>query len=432
MDVKLQLPEYYTAIVSTKTEDPEYPSQTVNSQEIGNVEGAYRVANQWLQKIEGIDDTNSQIDVKDRIPWSGYHSQIAGNIIRPNCSSTLLPLLEESINSHAMVRHTMDIVMLILRQLSLKQPAVMTADQPVYAIAKKVQWLYPELYGEDKLLMMMGALHIEMATLNVLGDWLEGSGWVEVLIEAQINSPGRAESVLSGTHVKRSRYVHQATCAALHLLLLSAYRKSSTDVSIEEWITARRSSSAHFHYWLTVIELETLLFMLVRSLREGDFHMFVRSLEDIAPWMFALDHVHYARWLPVFINDLKLLPVKHPSIYEEFLEGKFVFQKTNRAFSCLPEDQAHEQNNKIVKIDGGAIGILQDPAALLKWMVACPEITRMLPSFETEEPQHEDEDSRHHEDSDGHEKNSAKILSPLGKPSQSWVILLKKMIFLCI
>lgn len=132
--------------------------------------------------------------------------------------------------------------------------------------------------------------------------------------------------------------------------------------------------------------------MLVRSIREGDFHMFVRSLEDIAPWMFALDHVHYARLLPVLINDLKLLPLKHPSIYKEFLEGKFVFQKTKRAFSCLAEDQAHEQNNKIVKIDGGAIGILQDPAALLKWMVAGPEITRMLQSFENEEPQYQDED----------------------------------------
>ena len=424
MDVKLQLPEYYTAVVSTKTEDAEYPSQSVNPERIGNVEGAHRVANQWLQKVEGIDDANAQIDVKERLSWSGYHSQIAGNrIIRPNCTSTLLPLLEESINSHAMVRHTMDIVVLILRQLCPEQAAVITADQPVYAIAKKVQWSYPELYGENKLVMMMGALHIEMATLNMLGDWLEGSGWVEVLIEAQIHSPGRAESVLSGTHVKRSRYVHQVTCAALHLLLVSAYRNSSTDVPIEEWITARRSSSAQFNYWLTVIELETLLLMLVRSIREGDIHMFVRSLEDIAPWMFALDHVHYARWLPVFINDLKLLPVKHPSIFKEFLKGKFTFQKTKRAFSCLAEDQAHEQNNKIVKIDGGAIGILQDPAALLKWMVAGPEITRMLQSFENEEPQYEDEDNGHHEDSDGQEKKFRKdtiaikeVFSELGNP----------------
>ena len=35
-------------------------------------------------------------------------------------------------------------------------------------------------------------------------------------------------------------------------------------------------------------------------------------------------------------------------------------------------DQAHEQNNKLVKIDGGAIGILENQNALLKWAVAGP------------------------------------------------------------
>ena len=30
-------------------------------------------------------------------------------------------------------------------------------------------------------------------------------------------------------------------------------------------------------------------------------------------------------------------------------------------------DQAHEQNNKILKTDGEVIGILDNPTALLKW-----------------------------------------------------------------
>ena len=36
----------------------------------------------------------------------------------------------------------------------------------------------------------------------------------------------------------------------------------------------------------------------------------------------------------------------------------------------LEWDQAHEQNNKLIKIDGGAIGILDNPNALLRWAVA--------------------------------------------------------------
>ena len=41
-------------------------------------------------------------------------------------------------------------------------------------------------------------------------------------------------------------------------------------------------------------------------------------------------------------------------------------------------DQAHEQNNKVVKVNGGAIEILDHEAALLKWAVAGPIISKMI------------------------------------------------------
>ena len=85
--------------------------------------------------------------------------------------------------------------------------------------------------------------------------------------------------------------------------------------------------------------------------------------------MFALDHTHYARWLSVFFQDLLEL---HPSLLEAFMDGKFVIRKSDHQFSCMGIDQAHEQNNKLVKIKGGAIGILDNENALLRWAVAGP------------------------------------------------------------
>jgi hypothetical protein len=67
----------------------------------------------------------------------------------------LLPLLKDSITSNATVAHTMKIVMQLLYHINPGQIAVITADQPVYAIGKQVQWLYPTVYGEDSLVMMM-------------------------------------------------------------------------------------------------------------------------------------------------------------------------------------------------------------------------------------------------------------------------------------
>ena len=70
------------------------------------------------------------------------------------------------------------------------------------------------------------------------------------------------------------------------------------------------------------------------------------------PWLVALDHVNYLRWGSVFLNDMKHLPVE---IFEEFTRGNFTVKKSNRTFSSIGVDQAHEQNNKVVKVDGGAI-----------------------------------------------------------------------------
>ena len=62
-------------------------------------------------------------------------------------------------------------------------------------------------------------------------------------------------------------------------------------------------------------------------------------------------------------------------------------------------DQAHKQNNKLVKIDCGATDLLNDNAALLKWTEAGHEIAEMIRSFRC----NDDEDmeiSHHHEDID--------------------------------
>ena len=48
-----------------------------------------------------------------------------------------------------------------------------------------------------------------------------------------------------------------------------------------------------------------------------------------------MDHVHYTRWLSVFINDLKLLTVKHPGMYAEFLMESLQSAKQENNFQVL-------------------------------------------------------------------------------------------------
>ena len=76
------------------------------------------------------------------------------------------------------------------------------------------------------------------------------------------------------------------------------------------------------------------------------------------------------------------LQKQNPDTAIQFPQVGFFVHKTKRAFSSIAIDQAHEQNNKVVKGDGGAVGFLQNPKALLRWMVAGPELARVIGEFE--------------------------------------------------
>ncbi len=123
-------------------------------------------------------------------------------------------------------------------------------------------------------------------------------------------------------------------------------------MTLERWCEVQSQQNPQFDYWLKTWSLEIILLLYIRAIREGNFQLYIESLSKIIPWMFALNHTHYSRWLPVHIRDMLSLSEKHPEILEEFRAGKFVVHKTSSKFSAMAIDQCHKQNNATVKESG--------------------------------------------------------------------------------
>lgn len=85
-----------------------------------------------------------------------------------------MSLLNKSINSPAMIAHCFKVISKVVKELNLQQQPVITADQPIYAIAKQVQWLLLDQCKD--VVVMIGSFHIEIALLNTMDDWLDESG----------------------------------------------------------------------------------------------------------------------------------------------------------------------------------------------------------------------------------------------------------------
>lgn len=261
-----------------------------------------------------------------------------------------------------------------------------------------------------------------LVALKILGNWLEDSGWTNALVEAKIANPGVANSFIKASNVKRARRAHQVTASALYALLNKAYVESEHEMALEDassfnkWCQERMESSPHFQFWHITLQLELLYLVFVRSFRESDFELYLDAVQKLAAWCFALDHTNYARWLPVHLQDMLSLEEELPYVYHQFLNHGFVVQKTSRRFSSIAVDQAHEQNNALVKGDGGAVGLLENPAALRRWMISGPEIARIIAEFEAGTAIITDEKidpAKHHEETEGVQISFAKDVKAL-------------------
>ena len=316
--------------------------------------------------------SNDEMDEEERVSWAAYHASKCKTEVTCTSLSQLLPLFNEHAASAAMVKHGIAVQTKAIQFLNPGQIPVIAFDAPLFALAKLVQWKWPDMHGEDKCVVMMGGLHIEMAFWSTVGDYLEGSGWVSVLTQSCVALAGTAESFLNASHLMKTRNAHQVSALALAILQERAFVQTGDAFSTQqEWKENMRKTCPMFLYWDTVLNLELSGVVFVRAHRERDFSLYLESLKMIAPWFFALDHYHYARWVPVHIRDMEKLPT---SVHNEFYEnGHWVVQKTKNRFSAMPIDQAHEQNNALVKGSGGAIGLLQNPVTLRKWLLAGPE-----------------------------------------------------------
>ena len=96
---------------------------------------------------------------------------------------------------------------------------------------------------------------------------------------------------------------------------------------------------------------------LPRSFREFNLTLLLGCLKETVKLCFALDHIHYSRWLSVCINDLEVFYVKNIGVFEMIWKNLGV-RTSNADFSKVSFNQRQEMNNKAIKVRNGYINLV--------------------------------------------------------------------------
>ena len=164
------LPEKYTSVLpaALKTKDFIVPAVQgcARLTDLHVITEATKAEWKWLDTVMEVLQKQT-LEKTDWISWSAYHANIQATAISPAAINALLPLFLESAHSVAMIKHSMIIVKDAIQHLNPGQVPILAADQPLYALAKQIQWTWSDTLGEDHFVVMFGGLHIEMAMLKV-------------------------------------------------------------------------------------------------------------------------------------------------------------------------------------------------------------------------------------------------------------------------
>ena len=133
----------------------------------------------WLKHVKDVLHNNGQDQIQQSfIAWAAFHVSRTAAVtnLQPDISC-LLPLFQEEAKSVTMILHATNTVKSSVEFLNPGQTPVIACNQPLYAIAKKIQWQWPGTQRENNFVVVLGGLHTEMTAWRTLGDFLGGSGW---------------------------------------------------------------------------------------------------------------------------------------------------------------------------------------------------------------------------------------------------------------
>lgn len=364
--------------------------------------------------------TRSQSDQPQIPTWSPYNSKLKSTAL-PLTTVAMMPLL-------AAPAHEWSTMLTVLMQaqkitaivMGENRKTIITFDLQLYEMAVKLQ-LYkaPEF---DHMIFRIGEMHTVMTSLRALGASIEDSGLDDAWVEADIYGPTTKHQILDGNHMKRALTAHSITYSALHDLYIEAFLKNErtdgdaectrvlqaslemnaicqekqyeelgaqhdkllaaleTDnlkARLENFDKGMESQNPLFKFVRDYMKFVGCIMMFVRATREGNWKLHLESLKSLTKYFFAHDRLNYARLVPLYIAQMQKLEVEDPDVYHEFTQGNFCVNKNEIPFCAIGPDHAIEHVNKMMKIRGGLKGLTQQPAAMTRWFLIAPELSRI-------------------------------------------------------
>lgn len=235
--------------------------------------------------------------------------------------------------------------------------AHITTDAGAAAKFFHVLWNYPAEF--KNVIIHLGDLHGFMEFFGIIGKIIQGSGFEEIVYQANLCTSGSLQGVLSGKHYNRSWLINECFSEAIERLFCQAYVNESTDsLSVaEESLQHRADCEAYLNgesyinyekkyeeqklmcldgqygktpqFWMKYVQLVDRQHLLHYAINTNDFEERLQCWKDSIALCFSCNKQNYSRYGAYYCLLLENLENTHPGATEELkVKGLSVCQNT--------------------------------------------------------------------------------------------------------
>ena len=151
----------------------------------------------------------------------------------------------------------------------------------------------PETLGSGKYLSILGGLYTEQSALVMHGEIIKGNG-LEKIFSNDLSIIGTS-TVKDVNDIKRAHYCLQVAACPVFRKLKDAYVQSKSLSPILDWLEHRSKEREMYLYWKLILDFQVLVLVFIRSIREGNFYVYIKSPILLCKWYSGLDHIHNSR-----------------------------------------------------------------------------------------------------------------------------------------
>ena len=333
--------------------------------------------------------------------WSGWISKTVGEYEFCKSEIGYMEPIFHPITDYSTVLECIVRSVMVSQELNQAYTFV-TMDLAAAKIAYDIQWENAERFS--KVVINLGAFHTMCSFMGSIGKFMAGSGFEEIIIEAEVCASGSIEKVMSGKHYNRAMRIHQHMNDALERMLPTefiaktgnddiknapAIAELSASPSLDNLLDAVQNDGCiefidsynkfkdevrqgrlgkTAQYWLAYSDCVWTLMRFHRSIKENDLKSYIYSLRKLCNLLFSADHLHYARYLPVYYYQLLNLPMTHPGAEQLLRDNGFSVARSDVPASRNAVDITIEQTiNRSAKTSGGIIGFSRNKSAYHRW-----------------------------------------------------------------